>query len=179
EMADIFDAAGRKVVEQNDVVAAIKKRLREMRTNETGAAGDQIAQRASLQGLGIILAIAGDAMGNGLGIFFMRRFRRLLRAISIRIGIIAVGIVIVRGAGVHGIEDHAEDAALDAAEQVARASESFLGCGTTPNDEKYAVGLHGKNYRVCGSQDGRRIDDNKLVLGAALCNGFNEPVGGE
>ena len=30
EMADVFDAAGRKVVQQNDVFAAIKKRLREM-----------------------------------------------------------------------------------------------------------------------------------------------------
>ena len=29
-MADVFDAAGRKVVQQNDVFAAIKKRLREM-----------------------------------------------------------------------------------------------------------------------------------------------------
>src|SRR6266550_6184658 len=40
EMTDVFDTARRKVVQQNDAVAAIKKPLREVRTNKTGAAGD-------------------------------------------------------------------------------------------------------------------------------------------
>src|SRR5216684_8841110 len=67
QMTNVFDAAGGKVVEQDDAVAAVEKPLREVRTNKTSAASDQIAQRTSLKGLGVIVAIARDAMGNGIG----------------------------------------------------------------------------------------------------------------
>ena len=40
EVADIFHAAGGKIVEQNNGVAALKKALGQMRADETGTAGD-------------------------------------------------------------------------------------------------------------------------------------------
>lgn len=45
-MADVLDAAGGEIVEQNDAVAAVEQAFREMRSDETGAARDQKAQRA-------------------------------------------------------------------------------------------------------------------------------------
>src|SRR5712692_1461139 len=177
EMADVFDAACGEVVEQNDAVAAVEKALGEMRTNKTSAASDQIAQRASIKGLGvivIIIIIAGNALGDGFGIFFMLSFSRFLGAISARVWIIAVRVVVIRGAGIHGVEDHTEDSALDAIEQVAGASESFLGCFAAANDEKNAVSLHRKNHGIGGSHYGRGIDDDKLELGAQLGNSVGE-----
>src|SRR5207249_1749777 len=114
EMADVFDAARRKIIQQNDAVAAIEKALRQVRTNEASTTGNQVTQRASLKGLGVIIAIAG-AMSNGIGLIFMRSFKSFLGTISIRIGIIPVGVVVVRRAGIHGVENDAEDVALDAA----------------------------------------------------------------
>src|SRR5277367_1332339 len=49
EVADIIHASRGEVVEQYDAIAASKKPLRQMRTNEAGAAGDQVTQSASLQ----------------------------------------------------------------------------------------------------------------------------------
>ena len=43
EMRDVFDGAGRQVVEDEHLVAAIEQRLGEMRADEPGAAGDQRA----------------------------------------------------------------------------------------------------------------------------------------
>src|SRR5947207_15076984 len=78
EMADVFDAAGGKIVQQNDAVTAIEKSLRQVRTNEASSTGNQVTQRVSLKGLGVIIAIAGDAMSNGIGLIFMRSFKGFL-----------------------------------------------------------------------------------------------------
>jgi hypothetical protein len=43
------------------VIAAVQEPLREVRADETGAASDQIAQRASSKGLGIVVMIAGES----------------------------------------------------------------------------------------------------------------------
>src|SRR5690349_7158402 len=51
EMANILNAARGKIVEQDHAVAAIQQPLREMRSNKTGTAGDQKAQRALLKEL--------------------------------------------------------------------------------------------------------------------------------
>src|SRR5229473_2682916 len=91
-------------------------------------------------------------MGDGFGslFVFVRNFSRFLRAISVRVRIIAIRIVIVGGAGVHSIENDAEDPALDATQQIAGAGKGFLGSFAAANDEKNAVGLHGKNHGACG-----------------------------
>jgi hypothetical protein len=47
EVADIVHAAGGKIVEQHDVVAALEQALRKMRADEAGTAGDQKSQKAS------------------------------------------------------------------------------------------------------------------------------------
>ena len=41
EMRDVLERPGREVVEHADVPARVEKELREMRTDEPGAAGDQ------------------------------------------------------------------------------------------------------------------------------------------
>jgi hypothetical protein len=40
QMTDIFDAAGGEIVEQDDTIAAVKKPLRQMRSDKTSAASD-------------------------------------------------------------------------------------------------------------------------------------------
>src|ERR1700687_6465704 len=102
-----------------------------------------------------------------------------LGPISIRVRIIAIRVVVVRSAGIHGIENNAEDSALDATQQVARASESFLGSFAAANDDQHAIGLHGKNYGIGGGHDGRRINDDELELGAEFGDGLDELVGRE
>ena len=51
EMANILNAARGKIVEQDNAVTAIQQPLREMRSNKTGTARDQKAQRALLKEL--------------------------------------------------------------------------------------------------------------------------------
>src|SRR5258707_15013160 len=122
-MTIVGAAPSGEIVEEAEEMAGSEKRLGRLRTNKPATACDQIAQRASLQGLGIVVAIAGAAMGDGFGILFVfvRNFSRFLRAISVRVRIIAIRIVIVGGAGVHSIENDAEDPALDATQQIAGA----------------------------------------------------------
>jgi hypothetical protein len=47
---DVVHAARGKIVEQDDVVAAIEQTLREVRANEAGAAGNQKSQNSSKRG---------------------------------------------------------------------------------------------------------------------------------
>ena len=49
EMADVLHAAGGKIVEQHDLIAAIKQALRKMRADEAGAASNQESQKASTE----------------------------------------------------------------------------------------------------------------------------------
>ena len=85
----------------------------------------------------------------------MRSFNHFLGTISIRVRIIPIRVVVIRGAGIHGIENDAEDSALHAIEQITGAREGSLGCFATPNDEQDAVGLHGKNHGISGGHDRR------------------------
>ena len=41
EMSDVFETAGRQVVNDRDLVAPLEERFDEMRTDETGTAGDE------------------------------------------------------------------------------------------------------------------------------------------
>src|SRR5260370_13622512 len=104
----------------------------------------------------------------------MRSVSCFLGTISIRVGIIPIRVVVVRGVGIHGIENNAEDAALNAIEKVARASESFLGRFAAANDDQHAICLHGKNHVVGGGHDGGRIKDDELELGAELADGLDD-----
>jgi hypothetical protein len=51
QMADVVHTTSRKIVEQDHAIAAIKQSLCQMRTDEAGAASNQIPQWASLKGL--------------------------------------------------------------------------------------------------------------------------------
>ena len=51
EMADVLDAAGRKIVEENDAITAVQEPFSEMRADKTGTTSDQKAQRALLKEL--------------------------------------------------------------------------------------------------------------------------------
>ena len=44
--------------------------------------------------------------------FFVSQFQRFLRAITVGIGIVAIRIVVIRRAGIHGIQHHAEQTAF-------------------------------------------------------------------
>src|SRR5882762_1579917 len=61
-------------------------------------------------------------------------------------------------------------------EQIARASEGFLGSFAAAHDQENAIGFYGKNYGVSGGHDGRRIDDDKFELGAKFGDGVVELV---
>ena len=50
EVPDVVHAAGGKIVEQDDVVAAIEQTLRKMRADEASAAGNQKSQNSSKRG---------------------------------------------------------------------------------------------------------------------------------
>jgi hypothetical protein len=46
-VADIVHAAGGKIVEQDDTIAAVKQAFRKMRANEAGAASNKESQKSS------------------------------------------------------------------------------------------------------------------------------------
>src|SRR5208282_317169 len=116
-MADVVHAAGGEIVEEDDAIAASEKALRQMGTDEAGAAGDQITQSASLKGL-MVVTIARGAFGDGFRVFVfvavVRGIYTLLRAVAVGIRIVPVRIVVVRSAGIHCIQNNTEDVALHA-----------------------------------------------------------------
>jgi hypothetical protein len=57
QMADVVYASSGEIVEQDDTVATGEKPLRQVRTDKTSAARNQITQCTSLQGL-VVVAIA-------------------------------------------------------------------------------------------------------------------------
>ena len=97
KVTDVVHASRGEIVEQDDAIVASKKPFRQMRTDETGAAGDQITQSASSESL-IVFTIARGAFGDRFSeiVGFMSRFSRFLRTIAIGIRIVAVRIVVVR-----------------------------------------------------------------------------------
>src|SRR5258705_2683 len=108
QVADIFHAAGGQIVEQNDGVAALKKAFSQMGSDKTGTAGDQKAQLSSSEFLIVVVIVNGDFV-TGIETFIGRRgFRVLLRAVALRIRIIPIGIVIVRGGGIYCVQNDTE-----------------------------------------------------------------------
>jgi len=179
EVADVIHATGREIVEQDYAVAAGKKTLRQMGTDETGAAGDQITQRASLQSQVIVVMPRGafaDRLRKFRFIAIVSGISGFLRAVTIGIGIVPIRIVIVWSAGIHRIQDDAENVALDADKQIARAGEGFLGSFAAANDQEYAIRLNRKDNRVGGGHDGRRIDDDEFEFGAQFGDGLGQFV---
>jgi hypothetical protein len=182
EVADVIHATGGVIVEQNYAVAAGKKTLRQMGTDKTGATGDQITQRASLQSQVIVVLPRGafaDRLRKFRFIAIVSGISRFLRAVTIRIGIVPIRIVIVRSAGIHRIQYDAEDVALHADEQVARAGEGFLGSFAAANDQENAIRLDRQDNRIGGGHDGRGIDDDEFEFGAQFGDGFGQFVRGE
>ena len=94
----------------------------------------------------IVVAIAWGAFGDSFWMYFRikRSISSFLRAVAVGIRIVAIRIVVVRGAGIDGVQHDAEEAAFHADEQIAGAREGFLGCFTAAHDEQNAVGLHGQ-----------------------------------
>src|SRR5271168_2065580 len=145
EVADIFHTAGGEIVEEGDMIAAVEQAFRQMGTDETGAAGNQITQRASLERLGVVVVIAGNSLGDhGVSIVVGHIFG-FLGTIAIRVRIVAIRIVVVRSAGIHRIQDDAENVALDAEEEIASTGEGLFGGLAAAHDEENAIGLHGQN----------------------------------
>src|SRR5579883_2731014 len=150
-----------------------------MGTDETGAAGNEITQRASLENLGIVVVAMRGFLADRFRVFIVIRVHAFLWSIPVRVRIVAVGIIIVGGAGIHGIEDNAKEAAFDADEQVTGAGKGLLGGFAAADDEEDAIGLYGNNDGIGGGHDGRRIDDDEFEFGAQLSDGVGEFMGGE
>src|SRR5579862_2813554 len=146
------------------MVAVGNKTFRQMRPDETGTTRNQITQRASLEHLGIVVTIARYAFSDVFRIIFMRSFEGLLGAVSIRIRIITIRIVIVRSPRIHCVQYNTENSALDASQQVACAGESLFGRFSTADDKQDSIRLNGQNDRIGCSHDGRRVDYDKLKL---------------
>ena len=72
-------------------------------------------------------------------LIFVTLFRGFLRAVAVRIGIVAIGVVIVGRTRIDGVENHTEDVAFHGGEEVASARKSFLGSFATANDKKNAI----------------------------------------
>src|SRR5690349_2871579 len=140
-----------------------------MGSDETGTAGDQKAQASSSEFLIIlVLVVNGDFVTSFEAFVGMRGFRVLLRAVTLRIRIIPIGIVIVRGAGIYGVQNDTEEMALHAEEEIAGPCESFLGRFAAAHNEENTIGFNGEDHSVGGSHDGRRIDDDELEFCAKL-----------
>src|SRR5690242_17749294 len=81
----------------------------------------------SLKSLRIVVVMSRDDLARRLRDFTLCCIRSFLRTVTVRIRIIPVGIVIIRGAGIDGVKHHAEDAGLHTGEQIARSRERHLG----------------------------------------------------
>src|SRR5208337_3605613 len=134
EVPDILHAAGGKIVQQHDAFALLEQPFRQVRPDKTSAAGNEIAHAASLEFLRIVEVRRMDR--SACGGLFAERIQGLLGTIAVRIGVIPIRIVVIRGAGVDGVEHYSQQMALDAGEQVACARKGFLGSLATANNEE-------------------------------------------
>src|SRR5262249_12484105 len=168
EMADIFHAAGGKIVDQNNTIAAVEEPFRQMRPDEASAASDQKAQGTSSQRLRIVIVTQGHGFALRILDIAWREFPGFLRTIAIGVGVVSIRVVIIGGAGIHPVENDTQDRALHAVERVARAREGYFGSLAAANHEQHAVGLDGKNHGIRGRHNRRRIDNDELELRAQL-----------
>src|SRR2546423_12214574 len=109
----------------------------------------------------------------------MRIIGGFLGAVTLRVRIVAIRIIVVRGVRIYRVQDDPEKMALDAEKQVARADKGFLGSFATADDEKDAVSLHGENDRIGGGHNRRRVENDEFVFAAKLSDGISELVGRE
>src|SRR4051812_37269791 len=107
----------------------------------------------------------------------MRSVGMFLGAVALRVRIVAIRIIIVWGAGIHSVQDDAEEMTLDAKKQVARANKGFLGSFSAAHNEKNAVSLNREDDRVGGGHNRRGIENDELIFAAELGNGVGELVG--
>src|SRR5437879_5798464 len=115
--------------------------------------------------IAVVLAIvSGDLDRRVCTIDFirMRSVGGFLGAVTLRVRIVAIRIIIVRGAGIHRVQDDAEEMTLDAEKQIASADKSFLGGFSAAHDQKDAIGLNGEDYGVSGGHDGRGVENYKF-----------------
>src|SRR5947209_422218 len=101
----------------------------------------------------------------------------LLGAVTLRVRIVAIRIIVVWGAGIHSVQDNAEKVTFDAEKQVARANKGFLGSFSAAHNKKNAVGLDREDHRVGGGHNRRGIEHDELIFAAELGNGVGELVG--
>src|SRR2546423_1734923 len=102
-----------------------------------------------------------------------------LGAVTLRVRIVAIRIIVVWGVRIYRVQDDPEKMALDAEKQVARADKGFLGSFAAADDQKDTVGLHRKDDGIGGSHNRRRVKDNELVFAAELGDRIGELVGRE
>src|SRR4029077_6398345 len=122
----------------------------------------------------VVLIVNGHSLPGLETLVERGSLRELLRAVALRIGIIPIRIVVVRGGGIDGVQNYTQEMGLDAEEQIARAHEGFLGSFAAAHHEENTVGFDGQDDGVGSGHDGWRIDDDELELGAKLGNGVAE-----
>src|SRR5215469_7978582 len=95
----------------------------------------------SLQFVGIVLVCVCSMRNRTVNrnLIFVTLFQGFLRAVAVRIGIVAIRVVIVGRTRIDGIENHTEDVAFHGGEEVAGARKSFLGSFAAANDKKDAI----------------------------------------
>jgi hypothetical protein len=81
--------------------------------------------------------------------------RDFLRAVALRIRIIPIRIVVVRGAGIHSIQNDTQETALHTQEQIPSAREGFLGSFTAAYYEENAIRFDGQDNGIGSGHDGR------------------------
>ena len=92
----------------------------------------------------------------------MAHFHGLLGAITVRIRVIAIGIVIIGGVGVYCVQHDSEQMTLDADEKVTRAGKGLLRSFSAAHHEQHSVGLNRKDHGIGGGHNRRRVNDDKF-----------------
>jgi len=98
-MPDVFHAAVERVVKDKNLVATLKQPLREMRSDEARAACNQ---KATMPPFARLLTLSSKSRCR------LGRFRRVVAIPAVGIWVVAIGVVIVRRARIHRIEQDSQ-----------------------------------------------------------------------
>src|SRR5882724_11935200 len=127
------------------MVSPVEQSLSQVRTDETGTTSDQIAQKTSWEKSERLGIIVGMMRMSGLRRTIVGRamnFLGFLWPVSVRIRIVAIGIVVIRSRRVDRVQHYAQQTAFHADQQIACAREGFLRRFAASHHQQYAVRLH-------------------------------------
>src|SRR5690242_3308705 len=134
-----------------------------MGADKSSAASNQKSQTSSSKLL-IVIAVMSSDLTASVDTRIMSVIVGFGPAIILRVRIIPIGVVIVRRAGVNGVQNDTQYPAFHAQKQVAGASESFLRSLPAAHHQKNTIRLHRQNYGIGCGHDWRRVDHDKLKL---------------